>query len=379
MPVQGKEKKKILFACPFPPPYTGKTVGSQIIRDLLKDRFDYDTFGALEGRGTGRAGKFSIRQVIVTLKCLFVLRRMVRNTSYDVFYFTPGSSTLGHIRDIILMELVRSRVTSTIAHIHVGNFHQTLGKRWFKPLSRRFVRHVDRFIFLSRDLSDRSSGLIPDARRAVIHNPIDVCVQLSQKEWELKISERMMSKEFNILFLSNMIESKGYRDVARALLLLSARLNWRAHFVGDWENIKKKKEFEDYLSKNGIGERVRVHGGITDRSEIKKRYREADVFVLPTYYPQEAQPLSILEAMNAATPIISTRHASIPEYVTDGYNGLFVTKKTPREIARAVEHFADRDNWLHSARAARKTYERFFSTEVIQEQLIALFLNTPTR
>ena len=49
---------------------------------------------------------------------------------------------------------------------------------------------------------------------------------------------------------------------------------------------------------------------------------EADSYVLPSY--NEGLPGSILEAMAAGTPIISTPVGGIPEAVIDGYNGYLV-------------------------------------------------------
>ena len=59
-----------------------------------------------------------------------------------------------------------------------------------------------------------------------------------------------------------------------------------------------------------------VHGGVSERSIIKEFLNRADAFVLPTYYPIEAQPISIIEALNSGTPVIATNHASIPEMIT---------------------------------------------------------------
>ena len=45
------------------------------------------------------------------------------------------------------------------------------------------------------------------------------------------------------------------------------------------------------------------------------------MLVLPTLYPWEGQPLSIIEAMACGTPVISTEHAGIPEEIIQGETG----------------------------------------------------------
>ena len=54
---------------------------------------------------------------------------------------------------------------------------------------------------------------------------------------------------------------------------------------------------------------------------------QCDVFMLPTRYPNEGQPISILEAMGNGMTIITTNHAGIPDIVEDGVNGFVIDKK----------------------------------------------------
>ena len=53
--------------------------------------------------------------------------------------------------------------------------------------------------------------------------------------------------------------------------------------------------------------------------------------MLPTRYPNEGQPISILEAMGNGMFIISTDHAGIPDIVEDGINGIVIPKNTDAE------------------------------------------------
>jgi glycosyltransferase involved in cell wall biosynthesis len=58
---------------------------------------------------------------------------------------------------------------------------------------------------------------------------------------------------------------------------------------------------------------------------------------LPTAYPWEGQPISIVEALAYGLPVIATRYRGIPEQVIDGYNGFLLEEKSPHLIADAVE------------------------------------------
>lgn len=50
------------------------------------------------------------------------------------------------------------------------------------------------------------------------------------------------------------------------------------------------------------------------------------IFMLLTRYPNEGQPISILEAMGNAMLVITTNHAGIPDIVKNGINGLVIDK-----------------------------------------------------
>jgi glycosyltransferase involved in cell wall biosynthesis len=65
------------------------------------------------------------------------------------------------------------------------------------------------------------------------------------------------------------------------------------------------------------------------------RYREYDLFVLPTG-PGEGIPRVLLEAMAGGLPVVTTRVAGIPSLVTDDRNGVLVDAGTADGIADAI-------------------------------------------
>lgn len=55
-------------------------------------------------------------------------------------------------------------------------------------------------------------------------------------------------------------------------------------------------------------------------------------FALPTRYPNEGQPISILEAMGNGMFIITTDHAGIPDIVEDGVNGIVIFNEQNKKM-----------------------------------------------
>ena len=83
-----------------------------------------------------------------------------------------------------------------------------------------------------------------------------------------------------------------------------------------------------------VAGRVRLAGPVPlDR--LLPRYRDYDVFVLPTS-PGEGIPRVLLEAMAAGLPVVVTRVAGIPGLVTHGRNGYLINTATADAVAGAV-------------------------------------------
>ncbi len=96
----------------------------------------------------------------------------------------------------------------------------------------------------------------------------------------------------------------------------------------------ERRDIETRARALGVADRVRLRGAIPlDR--LLPRYREYDLFVLPTL-AGEGIPRVLLEAMTSGVPIVTTRVAGIPGLVTDGMNGLLVNQPTAEATANAL-------------------------------------------
>lgn len=111
-----------------------------------------------------------------------------------------------------------------------------------------------------------------------------------------------------------------------------------------------------------------VEFGVADRVEFREvpwearaadLIPEADLFVLPSR--DEGLPVSIMEAMLAAVPVVATDVGSIREEVVDGETGLLVPKEDPGALAVAInELMADPSRRAEMGRRAREiALERF--------------------
>ena len=366
---------RAIFYCNLPPPVTGQTVGTRVVVDMLADELEIICLNTSDARmSVGRGPLAILRRALSMLHHGRALRRELRRRPADVLYFVVSSSALGQLRDALTVGLSRRRARRIVAHVRSGNYHESFQRFGLGALTRFVVRRVDALIFLSGHLAELAAPFVPEEKRQVVFNTIDSAVRLSPEEADAKVERRRERDRLRVVYISNMIPSKGYMDLARALALVRDQAPLAADFVGHWPSTAAREEFESFVGEHGLGETIRIHGGISDRARIRELLIEADAFVLPTYFPVEAQPRSIIEALNAAVPVIATRHASIPEYVFDGDNGYLVEKRSPEQIAEALRRLTDADTWRARALAARRSYDRQFDPEVLKLRLLEVFV-----
>jgi glycosyltransferase involved in cell wall biosynthesis len=109
------------------------------------------------------------------------------------------------------------------------------------------------------------------------------------------------------------------------------------------------------------GGAVRMLGGRADAVDIM---HAADVVCLTSV--TEALPMSVLEAMSVARPVIATRVGGVPEAVEDGKTGILIPPDRVSEVAPALVSLARdpaRANRLGSAGRARQ--QQLFSSEAM--------------
>jgi len=129
--------------------------------------------------------------------------------------------------------------------------------------------------------------------------------------------------------------------------------------------------------------RVEIWGDGTQRRELERRARalkvdavfhgyvpdardaigRLDVFVLPSR--AENLPVSVLEAMSAAVPVVATKVGGVPEILTDAVTGLVVEPDDPHALASAITVLTTDEPRRRAigAAGARAVVERFGADE----------------
>jgi glycosyltransferase involved in cell wall biosynthesis len=115
--------------------------------------------------------------------------------------------------------------------------------------------------------------------------------------------------------LSNLTLEKGLGTViSSACLALEAGLDVELHIAGPATNKAATKVLEE--ARSLLGDRLRYHGPLYG-SQKHEFFEQLDVFVYPTRYRHEAQPLVVLEALAHGVPVAATSRGCIRDDVAD--------------------------------------------------------------
>ena len=98
-------------------------------------------------------------------------------------------------------------------------------------------------------------------------------------------------------------------------------------FAGKFFEESEKEFFFNYIKDNALEDFVTYHGVVSGDKKCEL-LKKCDIFTLLTTYPNEGQPISILEAMGNGMMIVTTNHAGIPDIVKDGVSGIVVDKNS---------------------------------------------------
>jgi glycosyltransferase involved in cell wall biosynthesis len=128
--------------------------------------------------------------------------------------------------------------------------------------------------------------------------------------------------------IARLTEQKGHSFLFDALAKEPALAELRLIVIGDGP---LRASLERQVAALGLSPRVSFLGSRRDLGDLLS---VMDIFVLPSLW--EGLPLSMVLAMGAGLPVVTTSVAGIPEVVRDGQSGLLVPPGDSAALAAAL-------------------------------------------
>ncbi|MEE9326111.1 MAG: glycosyltransferase family 4 protein [Cocleimonas sp.] len=354
-----------------PPNHGAAKVGDFIASSgQLKDEFECHFITIKSSDTIADIGRFSFKKINFVILLYFRVLWALVIFRPDKIYFTASIRSVAFYRDLLISTLWKTyklfKNVDVFYHYHTKGVDEFVSESKISlKLTNFFVRNIN--IVLLSPMLEKDFSKVKSYKR-MYYLPNGVEDTLNGIDFKHSLELKYDSKDvLNVLYLSNMIKSKGYLLV----LELANKIKDDSvvyHFAGGWESSNDEKEFFDYIEENNLSEIVVFHGFVNGE-EKRILFESAHLFMFPTRYKKEAFPLSILEALSYGVPVIATDEASIP-YILDKRSGIVLDDVTKLGDALSV---ATKD--LVTIEAAQYCRDRFlknFTMQLFESNLVKI-------
>lgn len=291
-------------------------------------------------------------------------RHLLRTERFDVVHI-HSSFGPSFYRKMPFILWASRRGIPVVNHIHgaeFGPFYADASERK-KRRVRKVYGKCARFIVLSEEWRERIAQIVPAERIAVVPNySKPITLDEARALWALRSSETTQAAVTGeqvhaerhaenaersapvekkvpagpqVLFLGEIGQRKGAYDlpaVIRGVRAVMPQVRFVIAGSGDIEGVRGMLDPLDT-------DAVTFPGWV--RGEDKARLlRESSLYFLPSY--NEGLPMSVLDAMGYALPIVSTNVGGIPQLVTNGRNGMLTEPGDTQAMAEAIVHILEK-------------------------------------
>lgn len=171
---------------------------------------------------------------------------------------------------------------------------------------------------------------VPSERIRVMYSslhPLEVSASKESLRSELGHTGQVITS------IGRLVPWKGFLGLIEAFAMIKDDLpKTTLRIIGDGP---QGKELQEKVEELGISNRVTLVGKL-DKSMLGKEIKASDLFVLNTEY--EGLSHQLLEVMDLAIPIITTRVGGNPELITDSISGILVEVGDTNELSKAMKH-----------------------------------------
>jgi glycosyltransferase involved in cell wall biosynthesis len=348
--------RSVAFVGPLPPPVNGFSSVCGMMLDLLRTKMPVQVFdrAPLVGRRFATAARQLLKPWRYLGNC--IARRNV------VLYLalSGGRGQLIDLGYVLFSKLFRRQVFIHHHSFVYINSPSVLNRCVFSLLRR------DRHIVLSRKMGEALAGLygLDPARISVVSN-----AAFYESTHDDARAKRGDDSPLQIGFLSNITFEKGFVEFFAILKQLEQHgVKYRAHVAGplapdareSFDRLMREARDVQYLGP--------VYGADKERF-----YQELDIFVFPTNYRNEAEPLVVYEALRRGVYVIACDRGAIAEMLCNGAGLAFATETVVKSAAAQITNFnLDRRSLASSQEMSLRQAQRIRTSGRIQlENLMA--------
>jgi glycosyltransferase involved in cell wall biosynthesis len=352
----------------------GQIVALRLARAASARRDDVLFVAPAEGPFTRTVRDAGLAVHLVDVNRLFRLRgalrllQLLRREGVDVLHM--HTAVAANITARVVGRLAGAKVVS---HLHIENHFRPnpLARAVYRALDNASVRLSHAILAVSDDTrrSLERQGY-PGDRIETVHNGVDLPPAGPGTDIRDELGLDAGAKVVGSV--ARLCDVKGQRELIEALALLrNGAADARLLLVGD--DLEANGSYRQGLERRAeeLGVRDRVHL-VGHRDDVDAVLESIDVFALPSW--TEGLPMTLLEAMSHARPVLATPVGGTPELVVDGETGVLVRPRDPAALARGLARLLGDPAAARAMGEAgrRRVAERFTAAEM-ERRVLAVY------
>ncbi|MFC5998601.1 glycosyltransferase family 4 protein [Quadrisphaera sp. GCM10027208] len=361
---------RVLIIGQLPPPIHGSSAMTRLLADRLAGAgYTVDVVSKDLSRSASEIGSVTPRKLLRAFGSIRRIRRAVKRGAPDVCVFFVSNRLASFLLDCKIAAWLRRRRLPYISYIH-ANGYAALARRspWLGSQVQTLLGGSHAVVVLGEAMKPDVLPFTEDA--IAIPNAVpDVAGDYPP---ESRRAQR-------VTFMSNLLPEKG----ADAFISLAAALHAShpdAEFIvaGTTSDQGYLSSLQDRASEYGLGDNLRFTGHVSG----DKKWRllaSTDVFVFPSTYPLEAQPLTVVEAMSMSIPVVAYDTGGLADLVPPCTGRLVRPGDIGGLVTAVAELLSDVDLCRASRKESREAYERNHSVEAFTHSWRSLLARVVSR
>lgn len=354
--------KKIFFLVQLPPPIHGVSIVNQLILNskIINENFITKYLDISPANNLIDIGKINFSKLYRTLYIIINTTIEFIKFKPDLVYMTLSPHGLAFYKDGILAITLKFLGANLVFHMHGKGIKKKSSESNFKKFIYKSVFNNVDIIHLSENLFNDLEG-VRDLSTKIFAIPNGVRSFCNFRDYR--------KDKITFIYLSNLVRLKGADVLVRAISLIPKEYHklFDVKIVGESSSQSYTNELHEIVKINNI-ENIEFLGPKYNRDK-DLILSASDVFVLPT--KNDCFPLSILEAMSAGLPVISTNEGAIPYIVERGITGEIIDNCTPEDLSTAMIKFIKNPNYLKlcSIQSINK-FERLYTVQRFEQNIL---------
>ena len=145
---------------------------------------------------------------------------------------------------------------------------------------------------------------------------------------EMDLYYRVIKKKdsYKLLFLARLDVQKGLLELVEAINIMAKDKSLPCFHLDICGGGPAYNQVKERIEELQLSSFITLVGFLPDSKSVLKAYREADIYVLPTYH--DMFPRSLYEAMISGNVCVTTMVGGIPGVMKNGYNCLEIERKS---------------------------------------------------